>query len=84
MENLLGDERPDTIEQTCRLGKEPLVGFGERAGRGDFCVAVAVDEAQNALRQIAEIVRQVAVQPADHGAMREIPSLPNGSSRSMK
>ena len=46
--------------------KQPLVGGVEWPGFGHRSVAVAVDHDQHALRQIAEIIGEVAVQTADN------------------
>ncbi len=53
-------------------------------GSGIVAAAVAVDHAQHALRQIAEIIRQVAVSRPTIARCEKSPSLPNGSSRNKK
>jgi len=52
--------------------KQPLVGGVEWPGFGHRSVAVAVDHDQHALRQIAEIIGEVAVQTADNRPMGKI------------
>ena len=73
MEGLLRDMRPHGSSRPAR--PRPAARRRPRQsapGSGTAARAIAVDHRQHALRQIAEIVGEVAVEPADHGAMRKI------------
>ena len=60
------------VEQPARRVQQRLVTGVKRARRGHLAAAVLGDHRQHALRQIAEVVGQVAVYPAHHGAVREV------------
>ena len=74
MEGLLVDDsaRTSPSRPCARVEQRLVVGRRSAPGAGTLAAAVLVDHRQHALRQIAEIVGEVAVEPADHGAVREI------------
>jgi hypothetical protein len=59
------DERIDRLEQS-------RVGFGPSGLARQLAPAVPLDQRQRPLRQVAQAVRQFAVQPVDQGFAREV------------
>ncbi len=69
---LLGDQRAHPCEKAPGLDEKVTIRLGNEARLGHRSGAIAVDHRQHALRQIAEIIGEVAIEAADHRAMREI------------
>ena len=72
VERLFGEIGAQPAVEPTRLGEQRLVGGGEGLRRRQASLAIAVDHRQHALRQIAEIIGEIAVDAVDHGAVREI------------
>ena len=72
MKRLLGQLRPHPFQQPARFAEQLLVLGGEGGGLRYGRIAIAVDHREDALGQIAVIIREVAIEPPDDRAVREI------------
>src|SRR6266849_6094463 len=72
MKGLLRDLPPNSLEETAGGVYQCCIETGGLPGLGYRGITVAVDHHQHTLRQVAEIIGEIAVEPAHHRAMRKI------------
>ena len=72
VERLVGKERAEPLQEPPRLAQQLFVCFGKCVRLRHRRVAIAVDHRQDALRQIAVIIGEIAIEPADDRAVRKI------------
>ena len=80
VQRLLLDQRQYLAERPLRVIEQLSIGLGKRTGLRDGAAAIAVDQRQNALRQIAIAVGQIAVEPGDQAIVLRLKErLPEGA-----